>query len=154
VETDGKNMTPEPPNPHYLKMKAQCTLHPPPTFPSKRLDEKIKKERAGEPDFAAAGVKEKVFGKNNQFHHRIQMPWEYRKENGEFDLIGIIESITKQFTVIESISMGGVHSARICDNKVGGLMDIEIHSNKIVVYPTSNEHLISSKRLYELLKYY
>ena len=101
-------------------------------------------------NFENAGYRTETFGKNNQFHHNIQTPWVYRSDT-ELNLISVIDSITSKFTILESNSMGGIHHARIIDEKAGGMLDIEIHEKYINVYPTKQDHIASSKKLIDLL---
>ena len=101
-------------------------------------------------NFENAGVKVEVFGKNRQFKRKLQIPWTFRSDS-ELNLISIIDSIVSKYTVIESISMGGLHHARIIDNKLGSAFDIDIHEKYINVYPTEENHTESSNKLRDLL---
>ena len=112
----------------------------------------VKKEQSPPVDFGDAGIRYKEINRN--VTHTIQSPWIYRFNNTDPSLFSLIPSITDEFTVIESTSFDGFHSARITDNKRHQLFDIELNRDHIKVYPTTNDHQESSERLYLILKKY
>jgi hypothetical protein len=63
----------------------------------------------------------------------------------------LIEDILEKFTNMESISMGEIHKARMIEIKTGIPLDIEIHSEKIQVYPVTENHQVASETLYKIL---
>ena len=101
-------------------------------------------------NFESAGYETQTFGKQNRFKRNIQSPWVFRSDS-ELNLISILDGILSKYAVIESTSMGGIHRARIIDNKLGDAFDIEIHNNHIKVYPTKTEHRAGSNKLRNLL---
>lgn len=105
-------------------------------------------------DFGKAGIKKETFGSKDQFHRTLQIPWTYTFSH-EPDLFSLIKDITDEFVGMESISMGGVHRARIISHKTHTALDIELYSDKIHIYPTTQgDHQEASEILYKILQNY
>jgi hypothetical protein len=105
-------------------------------------------------DFGKAGIKKETYGTANQFHRTLQIPWVY-VFTYEPDLISLIRDITDEFVDMESLSMGGIHRARIIAHKTHTALDIEISADKIRVYPTTQgDHQNTSEILYKILQNY
>jgi hypothetical protein len=101
-------------------------------------------------DFKNAGIEKQIFGSKGQFHRTLQRPWTVRLTHEP--RIGLYVGIARKFSVVEEITLGGVSRARIVDDKNGQIFDIEIFPDKIKVFPTSNEHQISSEQLLKIFE--
>ncbi len=104
-------------------------------------------------NFGNAGVTEESVGKNGRFKHRILHPWRCII-NTETHLLPMLQKIFGKFTLIDSLSMGGVHKATIIDDKDGTRFEIEIYPTHINVYPATNEHQAASERLFKIFEMY